>query len=251
MTELLGLPYSPWSEKARWALEARGIPYTPKLYAPLLGEPALRMKLGKWSGNVSVPVLTTDEGKAIADSANIARWANAHGHGPSLFPPADEARIAHYIEESERGLAAGRVLGLMRVLADKEAQVELTPKPLRSMPLASAITALGVARTLRKYGQSPKDHDAAQATLIDCLEGLRRDLAASPNPGAPKTLLREFTFADIAMAQVLVFVSPPAFGVRIGHANRRSFSDEQMKERFPDLLAWRDALYETYRPRGS
>lgn len=249
MTELLGLPYSPWSEKARWALEARGIPYTPVLYAPLLGEPALRLKLRKWTGNVSVPVLTTDEGKAIADSAHIARWADGKGQGPTLFPAADEAKVAHYVEESERGLAAGRLLGLMRVLADKDAQVELTPKPLRGVPGAAAITAFGVARTLRKYDSSPKDHDAAQAALIDCLEGLRRDLAASPSTGTPKTLLREFSFADIAMAQVLVFVSPPSFGVRIGHANRKSFSDEMMKERFPDLLAWRDALYDKYRPR--
>ena len=66
MPELLGLPYSPWSEKARWALDARRVPYREVTYAPLLGEPALRLKLKRWRGNVTVPVLTDDEGRHIA-----------------------------------------------------------------------------------------------------------------------------------------------------------------------------------------
>jgi hypothetical protein len=45
MTELLALPYSPWSEKARWALDVRGVPYDYRRYQPVLGELALRVKL--------------------------------------------------------------------------------------------------------------------------------------------------------------------------------------------------------------
>ena len=64
MNELLGLPYSPWSEKARWALDARKVPYKYKVYAPLVGEPALRFKLKKWSGPVSVPLQRVGAGEA-------------------------------------------------------------------------------------------------------------------------------------------------------------------------------------------
>ena len=32
MTELLGLPYSPWTEKARFALDVRRVPYTFRYY---------------------------------------------------------------------------------------------------------------------------------------------------------------------------------------------------------------------------
>jgi len=38
MTELVGIPFSPWSEKARWALDVRRVPYRKVTYAPLLGE---------------------------------------------------------------------------------------------------------------------------------------------------------------------------------------------------------------------
>jgi hypothetical protein len=37
MLELLGLPYSPWSEKARWALDARGIAYQRRKLDPIVG----------------------------------------------------------------------------------------------------------------------------------------------------------------------------------------------------------------------
>jgi glutathione S-transferase len=43
VAELLGLPYSPWSEKARWPLDARRVPYKNVTYAPWVGEPLLRM----------------------------------------------------------------------------------------------------------------------------------------------------------------------------------------------------------------
>ena len=110
MPELLGLPYSPWTEKARWALEARGITYEKRRYAPLTGELGLRRKLGKWSGVVSVPVLTDDDGRVIGDSADIARWADQHGTGPTMFPAGDEAAIEGFIALSDRGLVAGREL---------------------------------------------------------------------------------------------------------------------------------------------
>src|SRR5579871_3919871 len=120
MTELLGLVYSPWSEKARFALDVRRVPYRFRHYQPLVGEPALRVKLRRFTGRVSVPVLTLDDGRVLSDSADIARWADGHGEGPRLFPPQHEAAIAGFIGLSERALAAGRALSLHRMLADEE-----------------------------------------------------------------------------------------------------------------------------------
>jgi glutathione S-transferase len=258
--ELLGLPYSPWSEKARWALDARHVPYTYRTYAPLVGELALRVKLGRWSGVVSVPALTDDGGLAISDSANIARWADAHGDGPLLFPPGLEKEVDRFVDLSEQGLEAGRVLSLHRTLADREALVELVPRRVRKVvgPLAAPIGALGVRRTLRKYGNARGVAATHERELGEVLDALRDALAEAratvssrgPSPenaSAVKTLLGQFTFADIAMAQVLAFVSPPAFGLRVGAANRRSFTDAKLAERYADLLRWRDALYDEFR----
>src|SRR5580698_1853504 len=97
MIELLGLVYSPWTEKARWALDVRRVLYTFRPYQPILGEPALRLKLGRLRGRVSVPVLTLDDGRVLADSADIARWADGRGEGPRLFPPEHEAAIAGFV----------------------------------------------------------------------------------------------------------------------------------------------------------
>jgi glutathione S-transferase len=246
MPELLGLPYSPWSEKARWALEARGIPYEKRMYQPLLGELGLRKKLGKWSGVVSVPVLTDDDGRVIPDSADIARWADQRGEGPVMFPPG--ADVERFIALSERGMAVGRALSLLRLLDDDEGILEMVPKGLRKLPGSRALAKAGIARTLRKY-QGMRDQDAARAALAEVLEEVRAALAKAPATGGVKTLLGRFTFADVAVAQVLAFVEPPAFGLKLGTATRRSFCDEQLRARFSDLVAWRDALYEAHRPR--
>jgi glutathione S-transferase len=249
----LGLPYSPWSEKARWALDARRVAYRYRVYAPLLGEPLLRLKLGRWRGLVTVPVLTTPEGSALADSADIARWADERGEGPTLFPRGEEAAVARYTELGERGLAAGRGLSLVRLLGDAEGLVEMVPRRVRAVlgPGAVTMSALGVRRTLRKYGADAADTAAHARALADVLDALREALSRAPLPAAdaPQTLLGRFSFADIAMAQTLAFVEPPQFGLKLGRAARRSFTHDALRERYRDLVRWRDALYEVYRPR--
>jgi glutathione S-transferase len=251
MTELLALPFSPWSEKARWALDARRVPYAYRVYQPLLGEPALRMKVRRMRGRVTVPVLTTDGGEVLTDSLDIARWADARGEGPTLFPLEHASTIARFVELSERGLAAGRVLTLTRMLDDAEALAEMVPKPLQKVRgLGVRIGALGIRRTLRKYAGNATSLDAHRRTLTGVLDELRAALAAS-GPGEPRTLVGPFTFADIAASQVVVSAGPPAFGLKLRPASRRCWIDPELRERYADLVVWRDRLYEAYRPRPS
>jgi glutathione S-transferase len=251
MTELLGLPYSPWSEKARWALDVRRVPYTFRHYQPLLGEPALRLKLRRLVGRVSVPVLTADDGQVFADSADIARWADGRGEGPALFPAGREAEVARFVTLSERGLAAGRSLSLVRLLRDDEALAEMLPRGLRGVlgPLAPRMGAFGVARTLRKYRATAGEGEEARRVALGALDELREALAKAPAPAgdAPRTLLGALSFADIAAAQVLVFVEPPSSGLKMGAASRRSFGNPELLGEYGDLVAWRDALYRAYR----
>lgn len=241
MPELLGLPYSPWSEKARWALDARGVPYTKKLYQPLLGELGLRRKLGKWRGTVSVPVLTTDDGAVIADSIAIARWADQRGQGATLFP--DDTAVDAVVALSDRGMAAGRALSLIRLLDDAEGIGEMVPKKMRRLPGARGIAKYGVRRTLRKY-RGETDVASARAKLAAVLDELRAALAGK------QTLLAAFSFADIAATQILAFVEPPAFGLRLGEGTRRSFIDDDLRGRYGDLVTWRDHVYDRHRPRS-
>lgn len=248
MPELLALVYSPWSEKARWALNVRRVPYRHRHYQPLIGEPALRVKLRRLTGRVSVPVLTLDDGHVIADSADIARWADGQGEGPRLFPPEHEGAVARFVALSERALAAGRALSLQRMLADDEALTEMLPRPVRALgPLAVRIGAMGIARTIRKYEGDKGDLEAHRQTLVGALDAIRATLAQAPSGTGPQTLLGSFTFADIAMAQVLVSVEPPPSGLELGPASRRTFVDAALRAPYANLVAWRDALYRAFR----
>jgi glutathione S-transferase len=260
---LLHLPYSPWSERARWALDAKDVTYIPRRYQPVVGEPALRLQLGRragrqfgqWRGRVSVPVLFTAQGP-LTDSLDIARWADAHGAGPTLFPSGSEEAMSTWCRRSDDALAAGRALALLRVVDDPAALEELTPPPLRRLGgVARRIVQAGTWLTRRKYGGHQRGPEAHRQVVAEALEALRAALASRPPGGAgePKTLLDGFSYADITAAQMLVFVQPPAIGgrkepgLRVGPANARAFTDPILSERFADLAAWRDDLYRRFR----
>jgi len=57
-----------------WALDRCGVPFREKAYLPRLGEPLMRLRCGRWSGRITVPILLA-EGQALGDSYDIARWA--------------------------------------------------------------------------------------------------------------------------------------------------------------------------------
>ena len=109
MDTLIAIAQSPWSERARWALDHHGLPYSEQAHAPILGELSLRRKVGRWRGPVSVPILVR-EGRAIHGSHAIARLADSAGRGPSLFGQAREEAIARWSSIAEQGASAGRAL---------------------------------------------------------------------------------------------------------------------------------------------
>ena len=246
--ELLGLSYSPWTEKAKWALQARSVPFTYRQYQPVVGELALRSKLQRWRGVVSVPVLLREDGPAIGDSYAIARYADEIGEAPKLVPAQHAQRIEKLVALSERAMSAGRALALIRVLADREALIELAPRPLRKLRvLAAGLGRFGVRRTLAKYGGSEAARAEHEAALTEALDEVREAIVRAPGEGAGRPLLGVFTFADIAVAQAAAFISPPTTGLRLGAASRRAFTDPERATRYADVIAWRDALYARYR----
>lgn len=242
--QLWQIPYSPWSERARWALDAAGVEYQSMGYQPMLGERALKRLRG--DGKASVPVLALAD-RAIGDSAAIAEWAAQTPGGVHLLPKGVD--VTQYDDLIERGLAAGRVISLSKVLKDPKALCEMVPKSMRSIPwLPAQIAAFGVRRTLAKYGSEATAVDTARAELATVLDRLREELAKAP-PGSPRTLTGQFSLLDIGFAQVLVFIHPPTTGIRVGHASRACFHDAALSEHYADLVQWRDELYAAYRSR--
>jgi glutathione S-transferase len=251
MNELLGLPYSPWTEKARWALDVRQVSYTFRHYQPLLGEPALRLKTRRFGGRVTVPVLTTADGRVLSDSMDIARWADGQGSGPRLFPAEREADVVRLVALSERALSAGRNLTLRRMLGDDLALSEMVPRSMRKAigGLGVRIARAGIARTIRKYGASGRGPADDRRTLVEVFDELRATLAkTSASAGnEPRTLLGTLTFADLAVAQAVINARPPTSGLRMGEGSRRCFAEPGLSEQYADLVAWRDDLYQAFR----
>jgi glutathione S-transferase len=244
---LIGEHFSPWTEKARWALDHHGVEHDYREHVPLLGEPLLRLRARKLTGRVSVPILLTDAGP-IPDSLQIAEHAERMGRSEPLFPAAQRAEILDWNQKSERAIAAARISYLERVAASREAKIEMQPAFMPAVIRRASVPAtdLAIAFLRRKYGVDRAATEQAEATWARELDGLRAALAGRPH------LLDAFSYADITMALALQFLSPVANDqLPLGPATRASCLHATLAERYSDLIAWRDALYERHRRRAT
>lgn len=244
MADLHAARYSPYSERARWALDHHAIPYREREYVPMLGEPMMRLRTGAWSGKITVPVFI--DGKVVLrDSIGIARHADAHGAAAPLFPAAQEDAIAGWIRASDALLEAGRALLLPKLVKDRAAAADTlptwTPRFLR--PLLVPLAVNGTKYLIKKHVARGRDPQADEATIRGVLDRLRAALA-----GGRATLLGDFTFADVTMAAALNMVRPVEHdAVPLGAAERVAWTRADLAAAYPELLGWRDRLYASRR----
>ena len=236
---LTAMPVSPWSEKARWALDHHRIEYIENVYTPMLSEPALRWRLRRVRGPVTVPVLFAD-GEAFTDSFDIAHYAERRGAGAPLFRRGLESAIDRWNQVSDAAMRAGRALVSCRIGDDPQARSEalpdLVPRPLRR-PL-EPVARLGVLYLKKKHRFSDDEH----GNRAD-LRGRLAEMQSALSDGR-QYLLGEFSYADIAMAAALQFVSPVADDhLPLGPATRRVWTDLDLAGELTDLIEWRDQLY--------
>jgi glutathione S-transferase len=229
------MPVSPWSLKARCALRLRKVQVEERVYVPLVGEPALRLRMARFSGRVTVPVLFTDEG-VLSDSFDIARYAERHGEGPSLIAPAHAVAVEAFNASSERLLNAGRMCSMLRVAEDPAAALESLPRTTGKL-LGQRGARAAVSAFNAKYGISHGGEIAATANMRHELMGLRAALS-----DGRAYLLGDFSYADVAMALGLQLVMPlPDSPMEA--ASQRAATHEVLAAEFADLLAWRDAVH--------
>ncbi len=244
MRKLVALHYSPWSEKARWALDHHGVDYSYEEYRILLGEPMLRLKTGKLAGKATVPVLF-DQGEALTECWDIAHRAESVGRGDTLFPEAHREEIRAWHERSQDACALARMRLIETIRHDRDAlraQIDAgVPKPLRSLMYPSS--PLVMAWFGRKHaGSCPADG----AALRDACKLLQKELAGRDH------LFGKLTFADISMAAMLQFVDPVADQfIELDPRIRSAWQDPQLAREYPDLLQWRDRLYRQHRLRSA
>jgi glutathione S-transferase len=248
---LIGISYSPWTAKARWALDHHGITYRYREHLVMVGMPELRLRTGKWfSGDLTVPALCAPEGVWL-DSWKIARHAEEIGKGKSLFgSPDDLVAIARFNEWSETAVGAARSIVTMRIPKDPDACSEaldpIAPKFAHralgfvvKMGTAYIAGEFGVDRTL---GEAPYLAEIRKALL-----SFREALKVSGG----NYLLGDahgFSYADVVLAIALQAAEPvdhPSF--RIKPATRKVWTTPELVSEFSDLLAWRKTIYEKHR----
>jgi glutathione S-transferase len=238
---LYGMGYSPWTERARWALEHHRVPFEYREHTPLLGEIALRMKTRMTKP--TVPLLIEDD-RVVMGSDVIGRHADKVGRGDPLFPGEHDAAISRWIALAEKLAGAGRVWIMSRLPHRRDAQAEalppFLPESVRNVLAPSA--ALGTSYIAKKYGVPSDAKAEVERTMRPALQELR-DAIQRGTYLAPSG---KFSFADIALAATVHVLRPHA-NAKMGPATRDVWTNEALAEEFADLIAWRDTMYEKHR----
>ena len=231
--ELVSIPYSPWSIRARMALRYMGVEVRTRTYVPVLSTPGLRLRLRRPVGRVTLPVLF-HEGPPVMDSLDIVAWGAKRSERP-LIDNTNRDEVARWSRVSDRLLEAGRVRTTHRVLGDPEALRESLPPFLRPLgPVGLAVGRNEARRLLRKYGDGPAADQVGR--MRDALTTVQQAL------GGRDTLLDRFSYADVTVAVGLSFVRPHA-DHPLGPRARRCWTTDELAEAFAPLLEWRDAVY--------
>jgi glutathione S-transferase len=243
---LIQLSYSPWSERARWALDHHGLAYEIVEHVPFLGEWKLRRIAGK-KGPATVPLLV-DGDTRLTDSWDIAQYAERRGHGEKLFPQELEPRIREWTDLADRTCSVGRALVVSGLLASNDALDEGLPFPAPHflLPMMRPVTRYAIQWFGRKYDILRSTPAEIEDRMRPALDRLRAAVKTSPH------ILGRFSYADIAMATVLQGISPVGNGfIRLGPATRRAWTRPPLERDYPDLVRWRDNLYLDHRPRAT
>ena len=240
-----GLNYSPWTEKARWALDHHRVEYRYREHKPFLGEPALRWRTRKRPAGrpASVPVLI-ERNEVILDSLDIARHADRIGSGASLFGAEREREILEWCGASDRAMQFGRALIVSALGNSDDALIESLPpeipKPLR--PAMRGIAKAGTKFILRKYDADPNAHAANLAKMVEFCQRLADGLDDQPY------LLGSLSYADLSCAVVVNGFAPltSRFFPR-SPATAQAWTVQELIDRFGTLVEWRDRLYAEHR----
>jgi len=247
MPTLYGLSQSPWTEKARWALDHHSVAYRYHEHVPVLGEVFLRMKArSRPSGTkASVPLLV-DGDQAQFNSYDIARHADTIGRGDPLFPKEEADDITKWADASDAIIGAARVWVLDGLLSNRAAQLEALPpfipgvlRPVMTPMAKTASWFLGSKYAVKRGGGDPRAAEANKLRAV--LDDVRATLGGKPY------LLGRLTFADVAIGASMQALRPRK-DKRLGPATRDIWANEPLARDYADLLDWRDSLYATHRP---
>lgn len=230
---LYSIAYSPWSLRAKWALRFQGVAYESREYVIMLSGPLLRLKLKRFSRQITVPLLV-DGKKTYDDSREIVRYADSK----SAKPPLDrtDEKFETVLADAELVATLGRTLSTRHIMRHREALIDSLPSFIPHNIFGLPVAAAGAYYIAQKYDFKNADEQETESKMRDATLRLQERLGDRP------FFFERLTFADIAVATALQFVKPERDFVKLGDDARvswtRSFADE-----VEPLLVWRDRFF--------
>jgi glutathione S-transferase len=212
------IPVSHYSEKARWALDYKGVEHERR--KPL---PGAHMLFAEWltrGESATLPVLRL-EGETFGDSTAIIAALERRFPEPALYPSdADERRRALELEEffDERLGPQIRLYCWHELRVDHEAMGELTtkmvPPPMRRFgPLRSGARWFGSTFVSLRYGAADdRAAEAAAERVLAALDRLEEEVEAS---GGGYLAGDAFSVADLTAAALFYPLVHPAEGPQV------------------------------------
>jgi glutathione S-transferase len=184
---------SHYSEKARWALDHKGIDHARRTPLPGTHIPiALVMTRG---AQITFPVLQLD-GRTIGDSTAIIAALEARHPEPPLYP----------LEPEQRSRALEELINEPEIFAEVASRV--VPEPLgRAKPVVGAY-----ARTLTSLRWGARDEGAAETAREKIVAGLDRLEEELDANGGEFLVGEEFSVADLTAASLFYPLVLPAEG---------------------------------------
>jgi glutathione S-transferase len=240
---LVSIRYSPWSERARWALDHHHVAYRLLEHEPFLHELRLRHLAGWPRERATVPLLL-EGGRRHRSGWEIACYADTVGAGTPLIPAALKPAIGEVDALVDRALQAGRTLLVATLLEDSEALDASWPSfvPGALTGLLRPVARYATGWFARKYALDFAQTEAQLRVIRTELEEVRHRL------NGRELLLGSFSYADILVATMLQLVEPVSDRHwKLHPAYRRLWTRPELANEYCDLLLWRDSVYDRYR----
>jgi glutathione S-transferase len=201
------LDISPFNEKARWALDYKGIPH--KRHSVFPGMQAARARILR-GGTSTLPVIDID-GKRIGDATKIIEELERRWPDPPLYPAdPDERQKALKLEDffdEHCGHELRRVI-FDPLLEHPELMAEATGSDKRRGASAMKLFYPVFNRAVRhKYTINEETAAEARATVVAAMDRIESELGPSGY-----LVGDSFTVADLTAAAILSpLVRPPEF----------------------------------------